>query len=322
MSFPIMRFLWRWSVANPEEFWRLVWDFCGVIGDGPGEVGLENPDQMPGARFFPEARLNFTENLLRRHDDSDALVFWGEDKVRRRMSWAELAAEISRLQQALKAEGIKPGDRVAAIVPNIPEAIVAMLAAASLGAVWSSCSPDFGVQGVLDRFGQIEPKVLFAVDGYYYNGKSQNVIGRLAEVVKQLPSLSRVVVVPYTAEKPALENIDKAVALADYIAAHHPAKLEYTRFDFNHPLYILFSSGTTGPPKCIVHGAGGTLLQHLKEHQLHCDLKPGDRLFYFTTCSLDDVELAGLRAGVGGDAAALRRLALLSLAERALRSGR
>ena len=283
--FPDYEVLWRWSIANPEEFWRLVWSFCGVIGDGPGEVGLENPDQMPGARFFPEARLNITENLLRRHDRSDALVFWGEDKVRRRMSWADLAAEVSRLQQALKAEGVQPGDRVAAIVPNIPEAIVAMLAAASLGAVWSSCSPDFGVQGVLDRFGQIEPKVLFAVDGYYYNGKSQNVIGRLAEIVQQLPSLSRVVVIPYTTEKPAVENVDKAVALADYIVAHHPAKLEYTRFDFNHPLYILFSSGTTGPPKCIVHGAGGTLLQHLKEHQLHCDLRPGDRLFYFTTCS-------------------------------------
>ncbi len=277
--------LWRWSVDNPADFWPLIWNFCGVIGDRPGEVVLENSEQMPGARFFPRARLNFAENLLRRHDASDALVFWGEDKVRRRMSWAELNAAVSRLQQALKAEGVGPGDRVAGIVPNVPEAIVAMLAAASLGAVWSSCSPDFGVQGVLDRFGQIEPKVLFAVDGYFYNGKCHDVLGRLAEIVPQLPSLSRVVVIPYVSDAPKIDGIDKAVALPDYVAAYPPAELEFTRLPFNHPLYILFSSGTTGPPKCIVHGAGGTLLQHLKEHKLHCDLKPGDRLFYFTTCS-------------------------------------
>ena len=190
-NLPDYEALWRWSVEEPAAFWRLMWTFGGVIGDGPGEPAIENPGAMPGARFFPKARLNFAENLLRRNDTSDALVFWGEDKVRRRMSWAELNSAVSRLQQALKAEGVKTGDRVAAIVPNMPEAIIAMLAAASLGAVWSSCSPDFGVQGVLDRFGQIEPKVLFAVDAYHYNGKSHDVLGKLKDIVPKLPSLSR-----------------------------------------------------------------------------------------------------------------------------------
>jgi acetoacetyl-CoA synthetase len=277
--------LWRWSIERPADFWRLVWSFCGVIGAGPGEPAIENPGQMPGARFFPAARLNFAENLLRRGDSSDALVFWGEDKIRRRISWAELHAAVSRLQQALAAEGVGPGDRVAAIVPNMPEAIIAMLAAASLGAVWASCSPDFGVQGVLDRFGQIQPKVLVAVDGYYYNGKRQECLARVADVAGRLPSLSRVVLIPYISEKPALPNLPIVVALPDYVARHAPKAVEFTQLPFNHPLFILFSSGTTGAPKCIVHGAGGTLLQHLKEHQLHCDIKRADRVFYFTTCS-------------------------------------
>ena len=285
LKFPDYVALWRWSVECPADFWQLVWTFCGVTGSRPGDVALENADQMPGARFFPQAHLNYAENLLRRNDSSDALVFWGEDKIRRRMSWSDLHAAVSQLQQALSAEGVKAGDRVTGILPNMPEAIIAMLAAASLGAIWSSCSPDFGVQGVLDRFGQIQPKVLFAADGYYYNGKTHDALGRLAEIAGSLPSLSRVVVVPYVSEKPPLHGLPNAVVFPDYAARHNAKAVEYARLPFNHPLYILFSSGTTGAPKCIVHGAGGTLLQHLKEHQLHCDIKPGDRVFYFTTCS-------------------------------------
>ena len=264
--------LWRWSIASPAEFWRLVWAFCGVIGD-PGKGVLEDAERMPGARFFPQAELNFAQNLLRRSDASDAVVFWGEDKVRRRLSWTELRAAVSRLQQALKAEGVKAGDRVAGIVPNMPEAIIAMLAAASLGAVWVSCSPDFGVQGVLDRFGQVEPKVLFAVDAYRYNGKQHDVLGKLAEIIAGLPSLSRVVVIPYEDASPPLA-IPNAVALGDYIARHAPAKIEYTKLPFNHPLYIMFSSGTTGIPKCIVHGAGARFCNTSKSTSCTVTLNP------------------------------------------------
>ncbi len=289
-SLPDYAALWRWSNDEREAFWRAVWDYAGVVGTR-GERTLVDAARMPGAQWFPDARLNFAENLLTRRaadDTGDALVFRGEDRLARRVSHAELVATTSRVAIALKALGIAAGDRVAAYVPNMPETIVAMLGATSLGAVWSSCSPDFGVQGVLDRFGQIEPRVLFTVDGYWYNGKPLPILDKVAAIVEALPSVEQVVVIPYleaSGQGPQdLTRVRAAVSWDAFIAAQTPAPIDYVRLPFDHPLYILFSSGTTGIPKCIVHGAGVTLLQHLKEHLLHGDIKPGDRLFYFTTC--------------------------------------
>jgi acetoacetyl-CoA synthetase len=292
--------LHRFSVERREDFWSAIWDFCGVIGE-KGEKRLENGDKMPGAAFFPDAKLNFAENLLRRNDDSDALVFRGEDKVNRRMSWKELNALVSRLQQVFQAHGVTAGDRVAAMMPNMPESIAAMLAATSIGAIWSSCSPDFGERGVLDRFGQIEPKILIACDGYWYAGKRIEVTDKLAHVVDNLPSLEVAIVVPYleTADEVA-GKVAKAMTLAAAIADYAVTEVAFTRLPFAHPLYILFSSGTTGVPKCIVHSAGGTLLQHLKEHVLQSDVKPGDRVFYFTT--LGWMMWNWLVSGLGADA--------------------
>jgi acetoacetyl-CoA synthetase len=278
------RELHEWSVTQPARFWQSVWEFCGVIAETAGETVLLDGERMPGARWFPGARLNFAENLLRRRDPAPAIIFRGEDRVQGRVSYAELYSEVSRLAQALRDAGVKPGDRVAGYLPNIPGTVIAALAAASLGATWSSCSPDFGVQGVLDRFGQIEPTVLFAADGYFYNGKTIDGLERLKEIAASLPSLRKVVVVPYTRGHPGLRGIDKAVDVHELMAPYRPREILFERLPFDHPLYILYSSGTTGVPKCIVHGAGGTLLQHLKEHQLHVDLKPGERLFFFTTC--------------------------------------
>jgi len=276
--------LYDWSIREPEQFWRAVWSHCGVIADGPGNVVLEHGERMPEASWFPQARLNFAENLLRRRDRATAIEFWGEDRLQCRVTFAELHHEVSRIAQALRASGVKAGDRIAGYMPNLPGTVIAMLAAASMGAVWSSCSPDFGVQGVIDRFGQIEPKILFSADGYFYNGKVIDVLPRLREIARQLPSLERVIVVPYTQRSPSLAGIPRAIDVHDFMAPFKPRTIEFERLPFNHPLYIMYSSGTTGAPKCIVHGAGGTLLQHLKEHMLHVDLKPGDRLFYFTTC--------------------------------------
>ena len=269
--------LHRWSVEEAPAFWAQLWDFCGVRGS-MGERRLVDGDRMPGAQWFPDARLNFAQNLLRDPDDRDAIVFWGEDRVRRRYSRRQLHELVSRLAQALAAAGVRKGDRVAGYLPNMPESVAAMLAATSLGAIWSSCSPDFGVQGVLDRLGQIEPKVLFCADGYLYGGKSFDSQDKVKEILRGLPTVERTVVLPYLGSA-----VTVGASLEDFIAPHAAKPIDFVPVEFNHPLYILYSSGTTGVPKCIVHGTGGTLLQHLKEQQLHSDLKAGDRLFYFTT---------------------------------------
>jgi acetoacetyl-CoA synthetase len=274
--------LWQWSVSHSAEFWDRLFEFTGVVADrGTGPV-LADADRMPGAHWFSGTRLNFAENLLRHAGDEPAIVFRDERETRREISWNELRSEVARIAHGLREAGVGPGDRVAGFMPNLPETVIAMLAAASVGATWSSCSPDFGIQGVLDRFGQIEPKVLFTADGYFYGGKTLDSLDRARAVRERIGSIEQVVVVPYASEHPDLSRLPGAVAFGDF--GEGGATAHFERLPFDHPLYILYSSGTTGTPKCIVHGAGGTLLQHLKEHQLHTDVKPGDRLFFYTTC--------------------------------------
>ena len=276
--------LHRWSIEDRAAFWSMVWDYGAVTGERGGGPVLVDGDRMPGARWFPDARLNFAENLLRRRDEAPGIVFRGEDRVRRALSFAELHDAVSVLAQALRAAGVVKGDRVAGYLPNMPEAVIAMLAAVSIGALWSSASPDFGVQGVVERFGQIAPKVLFSADGYFYGGKRHDSIGRLAPIAAQIPSIERIVVVPYTTDSPDLGAVEKAVGLGDFVAGRTASDIAFERVPFDHPLYVMYSSGTTGAPKCIVHGVGGTLLQHIKELALHSDVKRGDRILYFTTC--------------------------------------
>ena len=281
--FPDYAALHQWSVTCPEDFWRSIWDFTGIRCSEFGPRVRVDGARFPGARWFPDARLNFAENLLRRRDDAIALVGRLENGVRRTLTHAELHDAVARVAAGLRARGLAPGDRVAAFMPNVPETLIAMLATASIGAVWSSCSPDFGITGVLDRFGQIAPRVLFACDGYHYNGKTIDTVARVGEIAAKIPSIETLVLVPVL-DAGGTSDLPGALPWDALTRSGPVPELHFEQLPFAHPLYILYSSGTTGVPKCIVHSAGGTLLQHLKEHRLHVDLKPTDTLFYFTTC--------------------------------------
>ena len=277
--------LYDFSIRQPERFWQLVWEFCGIRANGDFEPALIDGEQMPGATWFPGVRLNFAQNLLRYKDDRQAIVFRNERGETRQISYAELHVEVARVAHALKSAGVGVGvgDRVAGLLPNIPEVIIAMLATASLGAIWSSCSPDFGVESLVDRFGQIQPKVLFCVDRYTYAGKAFDCLEKARGVLDRVPAIETLIAIPYAGNLSGLKRSDKVSSWADFVGTDNPA-LEFEMLPFDHPLYILYSSGTSGAPECIVHGAGGTLIQHLKELVLHTDLKREDRFFFHTTC--------------------------------------
>jgi len=276
--------LYQWSIENIPHFWAAMWEFADIKASKPYDQVIDDVTRMPGAKWFSGARLNFAENLLRYRDDQVALIFKGEDHDSTTMTYSELYDEVARVAKSLKEAGVQVGDRVAAFMPNMPETIVAMLAATSLGATWSSCSPDFGIKGVLDRFGQIKPKVLFTANGYWFKGKSLDSIERISDILKQLPSLEKVVVVPYTEQDPDISGVPNAIHYRDFKSPDSNLEIEFKQLPFEHPLYIMYSSGTTGLPKCMVQSAGGILIHQLKELILHTDLKREDTIFYFTTC--------------------------------------
>nr|WP_087146077.1 acetoacetate--CoA ligase [Crenothrix polyspora] len=277
--------LYRWSIENPAAFWDGMWQFAGIKADRKGDIILLHGDKMPGAKWFPDARLNYAENLLRAHDNRRfAISFHNEIGETRRLSYHDVYRGVAQLARALQNDGVKPGDRVVGVLPNLPETIIAMLATTSLGAVWSSCSPDFGIPGIVDRFSQIAPKVLFVCDGYHFNGKVFDRISQIEALLKALPSVQKAVLIPYLHSE-SFKATHQVSQWQDYLAGFSDSQpIDFVPTAFDAPLFILYSSGTTGPPKCIVQGGGGTLIQHLKEHQLHVDIHPGDRLFYYTTC--------------------------------------
>ena len=275
--------LWEWSVNNLEDFWTITWEFIDIKASQTFDKAIDDPAKMPGAKFFVNSKLNFAENLLRFRNDRVAIIFKGEDSVRRTLTYNQLYDEVAKTAASLKKMGIQKGDRVVGFVPNMPESIIAMLAAASLGAVWSSCSPDFGIKGVLDRFGQTRPKVLFTADGYFFKGKPMDSIERIAGIVKEIPSIQKIVVIPYVSTKPDISSLPNAVLYEEF-KDPSAKEIDFLQMNFDDPLYIMYSSGTTGLPKCMVQSMGGVLLHQKKELVLHTDLKEEDIIFYFTTC--------------------------------------